>query len=94
MERFLPSFAHRASERSTPCTDEVYRLSPRTPPIGNGPGRPPDERYASVHALAEAARARRIRTEARITETVDLQVQAVTADALAISDRSGPDREP
>ena len=54
--------------------------------------RPPDERYASVHALAEAARARRIRTDARITETVDLQVQAVTADALAISDRSGPSR--
>ena len=54
--------------------------------------RPPDERYASVHALAEAARARRIRTDARITETVDLQVQAVTADALAIGDRSGPSR--
>ena len=54
--------------------------------------RPPDERYASVHALAEAARARRIRTDAHITETVDLQVQAVTADALAISDRSGPSR--
>jgi hypothetical protein len=54
--------------------------------------RPPDERYASVHALAEAARARRIRTDARITETVDLQVQAVTADALAISDRTGPSR--
>ena len=48
--------------------------------------RPPDERYASVH------RARRIRTDAHITETVDLQVQAVTADALAISDRSGPSR--
>jgi len=41
--------------------------------------RPPDERYASVHALAEAARARRNRTDARITETVDLQVQAATA---------------
>src|SRR3954471_92383 len=54
--------------------------------------RPPDERYASVHALAEAARARRIRTDARITETVDLQVQAATADALAISDRSGLSR--
>ena len=54
--------------------------------------RPPDERYASVHALAEAARARRIRTDARITETVDLQVQAATADALAISERSGPSR--
>ena len=56
--------------------------------------RPPDERYASVHALAEAARARRHRTDARITETVNLQVQAATADALAISDRSGPSREP
>ena len=54
--------------------------------------RPPDERYASVHALAEAARARRHRTDARITETVDLQVQAVTDDALAIGDRSGPPR--
>src|SRR4030095_9873534 len=54
--------------------------------------RPPDERYASVHALAEAARARRNRTDARITETVDLQVQAVTPDALAISDRTGPSR--
>ena len=54
--------------------------------------RPPDERYASVHALAEAARARRSRTDARITETVDLHVQAVAADALAIGDRIGPDR--
>ena len=33
--------------------------------------RPPDERYASVHALAEAARARRIRTDARITENTE-----------------------
>ena len=54
--------------------------------------RPPDERYASVHALAEAARARRNRTDARITETVDLRVQAATAETLAISDRSGPSR--
>jgi hypothetical protein len=51
--------------------------------------RPPDERYASVHALAEAARARRNRTDARITETVDLHVQAVASDALAIGDRTG-----
>ena len=33
--------------------------------------RPPDERYASVHALYEAARARRLRTEERTIETVD-----------------------
>src|SRR5688572_15016186 len=52
--------------------------------------RPPDERYASVHALAEAARARRHRTDARITETVDLHVQALAPDALAIGDRTGP----
>ena len=52
--------------------------------------RPPDERYASVHALADAARARRHRTDARIIDTVDLRVQAPTSDSLAIDDRSGP----
>ena len=46
--------------------------------------RPPDERYASVPALFDAARARRSRTEERITETVNLHVQAVAADALAL----------
>ena len=34
--------------------------------------RPPDERYASVHALYDAARARRLRTEERTIETVAL----------------------
>jgi len=52
--------------------------------------RPPDERYASVQALADAARARRHRTDARITETVDLRVQAPTSDSLVIDDRSRP----
>ncbi|MEQ1907560.1 MAG: hypothetical protein ABMA15_01995 [Vicinamibacterales bacterium] len=52
--------------------------------------RPPDERYTSVHALVDAARARRRRTDARITETVDLRVEALTSDALAIGDRNGP----
>ena len=51
--------------------------------------RPPDERYASVQALADAARARRDRTDARIMETVDLRVQAPTSDSLALDDRSG-----
>jgi len=51
--------------------------------------RPPDERYTSVPALFEAARARRSRTEARVTETVNLHVQAVAADSLALSDRNG-----
>jgi hypothetical protein len=55
--------------------------------------RPPDERYASVHALAEAARARRSRTDARNTETVDLHVQAVASDALALDDRTGQPAE-
>ena len=49
--------------------------------------RPPDERYASVEQLYDAARGRRSGTEERITETVNLHVQAVAADALAISDR-------
>ena len=39
--------------------------------------RPPDERYASVHALYEAARARRLRTEERTIETVALRTEAV-----------------
>ena len=37
--------------------------------------RPPDERYASVHALYEAARARRIRTEERTIETVAVRTE-------------------
>ena len=51
--------------------------------------RPPDERYASVEQLYDAARARRSGTEERLTETVNLHVQAVAADALAIGDRQG-----
>jgi len=51
--------------------------------------RPPDERYASVHALYEAARARRIRTEERTIETVAVRTEAVAADALALRDASG-----
>src|SRR5690349_4745839 len=51
--------------------------------------RPPDERYASVHALYEAARARRIRTEERTIETVAVRTEAVAADALALRDTSG-----
>ena len=51
--------------------------------------RPPDERYASVQALYEAARARRIRTEERTIETVAVRTEAVGADALALRDTSG-----
>ena len=51
--------------------------------------RPPDERYASVHSLYEAARARRIRTEERTIETVAVRTEAVAADALALRDTSG-----
>jgi hypothetical protein len=50
--------------------------------------RPPDERYASVHALYEAARSRRIRTEERTIETVALRTEAVSRDALALRDSS------
>lgn len=35
--------------------------------------RPPDERYASVQALYDAARERRLRTEERTIETVALR---------------------
>jgi hypothetical protein len=51
--------------------------------------RPSDERYASIESLYQAARARRSRTEARVTETVNLHVQAVASDSLALSDRNG-----
>ena len=44
--------------------------------------RPPDERYASVHALYDAAHARRVRTEEQTIETVDLRTEAVTSDSL------------
>ena len=51
--------------------------------------RPPDERYASVHALYEAARARHARIEERATETVDLRTEALDTDDLAIRNTSG-----
>ena len=51
--------------------------------------RPPDERYASVQALADAARTRRHRTDARITQTVNLRAQAPSTESLVVDDRSG-----
>ena len=50
--------------------------------------RPPDERYASVHALYDAARARHARIEERTTETVDLRTEVVDDDDLAICNTS------
>ena len=44
--------------------------------------RPPDERYASVQALYDSARDRRVRTEERTIDTVDLRTEAVASDAL------------
>jgi len=51
--------------------------------------RPPDERYASVHALFEAARARRDRTEERDIDTAHLRTEAVTTDDLVLREASG-----
>ena len=51
--------------------------------------RPPDERYASVHALYEAARARRARTEERDIDTAQLRTEAVTTDDLVLREASG-----
>ena len=42
--------------------------------------RPPDERYASVHALYEAARARRQQLEERTVETGEFRTEAVDDD--------------
>jgi len=51
--------------------------------------RPPDERYASVHALCEAARARRVRIEERPIETGDFRTEADDTDDLVIRETSG-----
>jgi hypothetical protein len=51
--------------------------------------RPPDERYAGVEQLFDAARARRSRTEERITETVNLRVRSDGIDALALDEGAG-----
>ena len=51
--------------------------------------RPPDERYASVNALYQAARARRDRTEERDIDTVDLRTEAVSTDDLVVHGASG-----
>src|SRR3954469_23341347 len=50
--------------------------------------RPPDERFVSVHALYDAARARRHRIEERTIETGDFRTEAVD-DELAIREPSG-----
>src|SRR5438067_12995317 len=50
--------------------------------------RPPDERYASVHALYEAARARRQQLEERTIETAEFRTEAVDDD-LAFRESSG-----
>jgi len=51
--------------------------------------RPPDERFNSVHALYEAARTRRLRTEERRIDTVDFGTEAVSDDEIALRDPSG-----
>src|SRR6188768_2809118 len=51
--------------------------------------RPPDERYASVSALYDAARARRVRTEERAIETSEFRTEAEGNDALALLEASG-----
>jgi hypothetical protein len=51
--------------------------------------RPPDERYASVQTLYEAARARRARTQERDIDTADFRTEAVTHDDLVLREASG-----
>jgi len=51
--------------------------------------RPPDERYASVHALYEAARARRVRIEERPIETGTFRTEADDTGDLIIHETSG-----
>ena len=51
--------------------------------------RPPDERFASVSALYEAARVRRARTEERTIETHQVRTAAETDDDLVVRETSG-----
>ena len=51
--------------------------------------RPPDERYASIEALQQAARARRDRTTERGIETGDFRTEAAGTDGLTICEASG-----
>ena len=51
--------------------------------------RPPDERYTSVQALYEAARARRARTEERDIETADFRTEAASTGDLVLREASG-----
>jgi hypothetical protein len=51
--------------------------------------RPPDERFASVSALNEAARVRRARTEERTIETHQVRTAAATDDDLVVQEASG-----
>src|SRR5438309_1070886 len=50
--------------------------------------RPPDERYASVHALHDAARARRSRLEEQTIETGEFRTEAC-GEALTLRETSG-----
>jgi hypothetical protein len=50
--------------------------------------RPPDERFASVSALYEAARARRARTEERKVETDQIRTEAAGDDDLVLHETS------
>jgi hypothetical protein len=51
--------------------------------------RPPDERFASVSTLYEAARDRRDRTEERVIETSQIHTDAPTDDGLVLREPSG-----
>ena len=51
--------------------------------------RPPDERFASVSALYEAARVRRARTDVRVIETHQVRTAAETDDDLLVQEASG-----
>jgi acyl-CoA reductase-like NAD-dependent aldehyde dehydrogenase len=51
--------------------------------------RPPDERYASVEALHEAARARRIRTMERDIETGNFRTDAAGDNGLVMIEATG-----
>src|SRR5204863_6130461 len=83
-----PLTALRAIERSLTMTGISVSAITATTAHREWASRPPDERFASVHALYEAARARRQRLEERTIETGEFRTEAVDDD-LAFRESSG-----
>src|SRR3954469_15618570 len=83
-----PTSPHRPCRKEHPMTATPVSAVTAYTAHREWASRPPDERYASVHALYDAARARHARIEERTTETVDLRTEVIDDDDLVICNTS------